>query len=293
MENNCEYVSSRGILKSCKIHSSSLISSHDVIDDINFDKLTDGDSVYICNTAINNFINNIFPCIKCKFVLVSGDCDLSCYKEIFQNCNEFLKFINDTRVIRWYSQNCTFNRHPKLFKIPIGLDYHTLSNNNNHVWGTFQTPIEQEKELKSLTANSKKFWERIPLCYSNYHFNLYSKDREEAISQVPSDIVYYEPVFITRNKSWTTQCNYTFVLSPYGKGVDCHRTWEAITLGCIPIVKSSGIDSLFDDLPVLIIKNWSDLNKEFLLNVIDTFKNRTFNYNKLNLKYWIHLINGT
>jgi hypothetical protein len=34
--------------------------------------------------------------------------------------------------------------------------------------------------------------------------------------------------------------NYAFVASPYGGGPDCHRTWEALILGCIPIVKSSG-----------------------------------------------------
>lgn len=50
-----------------------------------------------------------------------------------------------------------------------------------------------------------------------------------------------------------------FVLSPAGNGFDCHRTWEAMYLGAIPIVKK--IHWPFNDkkLPVLIVNEWEDL----------------------------------
>ena len=44
---------------------------------------------------------------------------------------------------------------------------------------------------------------------------------------------------------------FKFVLSPPGAGIDCHRTWELLYLDCIPIVQSSTINELYDDLPVL------------------------------------------
>ena len=50
---------------------------------------------------------------------------------------------------------------------------------------------------------------------------------------------------------------YEFVLSPPGVGIDCHRTWEILFFGGIPIVESSSLDSLFDDLPVVIVKDTS------------------------------------
>ena len=96
---------------------------------------------------------------------------------------------------------------------------------------------------------------------------------------------------IPRNKTWENQISYSFVLSPHGNGLDCHRTWEALVLGCIPIVKKSEIDALYEDLPVLIVNNWSDLNQDLLNNTIEQFKNKTFNYNKLSLKYWINKFN--
>ena len=78
-------------------------------------------------------------------------------------------------------------------------------------------------------------------------------------------------------------------------GLDCHRTWEALFLGCIPIVKTSPIDSLFEDLPVLIVKDWSDVTPKLLENTMKEFKkkekNGAFDYKKLTLKYWVNKIN--
>ena len=81
--------------------------------------------------------------------------------------------------------------------------------------------------------------------------------------------------------------NIAFVASPLGNGLDCHRTWEAFALGCIPIVKISIMDtSLFDELPILIVKEWSNINEQLLKDTINSFKNRTFNMDKLKLQYW-------
>jgi hypothetical protein len=83
-----------------------------------------------------------------------------------------------------------------------------------------------------------------------------------------------------------------FVLSPQGNGIDCHRTWEALCIGCIPIVKSSGINSLFEDMPVWIVNDWTDVTEENMGKVLEDFKTRSFNYDKLTLKYWQSKING-
>jgi hypothetical protein len=102
-----------------------------------------------------------------------------------------------------------------------------------------------------------------------------------------SDYIKLENNKITRNETWNNQINYSFVLSPHGNGLDCHRTWESLVLGCIPIVKSSLIDDLYEDLPVLIVKAWQEINKELLLQTINNFKNKTFNLDKLKLDYWL------
>ena len=49
-----------------------------------------------------------------------------------------------------------------------------------------------------------------------------------------------------------------FVPSPAGNGLDCHRTWEALYLGAIPVILKSEFcgDSSW---PVLVIENWDEL----------------------------------
>ena len=154
-------------------------------------------------------------------------------------------------------------------------------------------PIDQEKELILIKNSSKSFYDRIPLIYSNCQFQMNTKfggDRVDALQNIPRVLLYLEKERVNRNTSWNNQSNYSFVLSPHGNGFDCHRTWEAIILGCIPIVKKSNIDSLYDDLPVLIVNNWNEVTQELLQNTIISFKDKTFNFKKITLEYWMVLM---
>jgi hypothetical protein len=53
---------------------------------------------------------------------------------------------------------------------------------------------------------------------------------------------------------------YHFALSPRGNGIDCHRTWELLLAGVIVITKTSLLDDMYHDLPVVILKDWNELN---------------------------------
>jgi len=298
-ENNCYFVSSRGILKSCDIFCMDPNSSDNRI--INYNsELTNNDNyktIYICNTAIPNFINNYSININYKYILVSGDCDETVPNNIFESLDNFLNFINNDNLLHWYSQNCIIN-HSKVTRMPIGLDYHSMSKCSND-WGPQTLPIKQEETLMEIINSNieKPFWKRQIKCYSNFHFSMpdfyrFQYDRIDAINKVPKELVFYEENKISRYDTFKNQSEYAFVLSPHGNGLDCHRTWEALILGSIPIVRSSGIDTLYDDLPVLIVNEWSDITYELLENTITQFKNKQFNYYKITLKYWVEKINS-
>ncbi|MBT4856206.1 hypothetical protein HOM50_04660 [bacterium] len=81
-----------------------------------------------------------------------------------------------------------------------------------------------------------------------------------------------------------------FVLSPKGNGLDFYRHWEALYLGCIPILTTSLLDGFFKDLPVLIINDWKEVTEDLLDKTYDEFSKREFNYEKLDFKYWKSLI---
>jgi hypothetical protein len=296
-ENDCTFVSSRGFLKSCDIHSGTPISSIRQLINYDFLKLQDGSILYICSSAIPHFVN-VFQHINKKVILVSGDCDESFPVDVFRNENEFINFLNNDKIIHWFSQNCIRTNHPKLTQLPIGLDYHTMANiNGNHDWGVQTSPKNQEYLLIKLKEKSKFFWDRKYECYSNFHFSMNTKfknDRIDALNNIPKELVYYEPNKVKRLNSWIKQLEYVFVISPHGNGLDCHRTWEALCLGCIPIVKTSPLDKLFSELPILIVKEWKDVNKKLLEKTVIDFKNKhlnnEFNYDKLTLKYWMDII---
>lgn len=293
-ENENLFVSSRGFLKSCDYHSNTPYSSITyLLDYPNISELDKCDvvTIHICGSAIPYFKNNLLNKIKNKIILVSGDCDENIPTDVLSH-NDLMNFINNEQIIHWFSQNLVIS-HPKMTIIPIGMDYHTMVKTT--IWGEITSPFEQEKILLEIKNKSKPFWERDIKCYSNFHFAMttrYGYDRKDAIKEVPKELVYYEPNKIERKYSWNNQTNHAFVLSPHGGGFDCHRTWEALILGCIVIVKKSPIDELFKDLPVLIIDKWSDVKENLLKETVEKYKTMTFNYEKLTLVYWLNLINS-
>jgi len=89
---------------------------------------------------------------------------------------------------------------------------------------------------------------------------------------------------------------YSFWLSPRGGGLDCHRTWEALYLDIIPIVWSSSLNILYEDLPIVVINDHSELNEQFLrtklkeISMKKLSKEKIYNYEKLRNAYWRRLI---
>jgi len=291
-ESKCRFVGSRGILKTCDIHSSTPVSSILRLIGYDFSPLRPGSILYICGTAIPEFVQNIHPHLPFPYILVSGDCDSSIPNDVFPSRREFASFLDSPTLIHWFSQNCVDLSHPKLSPIPIGMDYHTMAE-KDHEWGSKTRPLMQDRMIRSLSLIAPPFWERKCRIYSNCHFSTRTRfgyDRQDAITNIPKDLVDYEPSKIPRKVTWMRQTEYAFVLSPHGNGLDCHRTWEALVLGCIPIVRTSPIDVLYTGLPVLIVREWSDVCMELLEATIREFRQKTFQTERLTLEYWIREI---
>lgn len=297
-ENNNICVSSRGLLKSCDYFS---LTPHSSIKQlINYPQLEKiknikNPSIYICSSAIPHFINAMLPLIDFSFILVSGDCDETIPNEILNN-NDFINLLNDIRLIHWFCQNMTLE-HNKITKIPIGLDYHTLT--QRPLWGPISSCHDQEKMLTMIKNKSVPFWNRNIKCYANFQFSMNTKlgyDRKDAYQKINKDLVYYEENKVTRLMTWNKQKDFAFVICPHGGGLDCHRNWEALCLGCIPIVKTSAIDNLYKGLPVLIVNDWNIIDNNLLNNTINDYKkkfeNNEFNMEKIKLSYWNNLINS-
>jgi len=268
-------------MKSCASYQHVIRSSNPYIQEDILQNVKDGDTVYVCTTAIPMFSQNFLPRLRAHIVLVSGDADESIPYVHVPSCIAILK---SPYILRWFAQNC-LTRHPKMFHLPIGLDYHTMSVSDSD-WGKKMTPTEQEHAIQTIAKGAPPFYERKRMCYSTFHFALNRGDRKDAYDSIPKELVMYEPSFVSRAESHAHQIEYAFVVSPFGGGPDCHRTWEALVLGCIPIIHVSNMDPLFEGLPVLLVQSWNDVTQALLDATIESYKGKTFQYEKLTLEYW-------
>lgn len=82
----------------------------------------------------------------------------------------------------------------------------------------------------------------------------------------------------------------SFVASPRGNGRACHRDWEALYAGAIPLVDwdaSSAMADLYDGLPVVRVRDWREVTPAFLEATRRDFEARSFDVQKLYAPHWL------
>ena len=83
------------------------------------------------------------------------------------------------------------------------------------------------------------------------------------------------------------------MICPRGCGIDTYRLWDCIYMGCIPIVEKYEGYKQFEDLPILFIDHWRDINnltESYLEHTWLDMLEREYNYEKLKLSYWKEFI---
>jgi len=244
-------------------------------------------SIYVCTDAIPEFAKSVLPNIQRQFTLVSGDSDMPVS---LNNLAEAINRITKNPYLHlWFAQNkdCI---DLKIRALPIGLDLHSKWIEPTIWGGGMILPTLQELELRTIFSCSPPWEQRETLAYCDWVMALDRGDRQECRDQMDSTACVYPDEPIPRSQTWVKQAQYAFVASPSGAGMDCHRTWEALVLGCVPIVKQSGITELFEDLPVIVVNDWSEVTKSLLDTKHHEMALQTFDFSKLLMSYWKHQI---
>ena len=290
---NANYVNSRSLMFACDIHPKSPQSSTHVaayLTDITsqFNKYSQPTSdgtplIYIPGDHIIEFTNLIAPQIDKPFTLVTGDSDLSVNKESLGNNLE--KLLDNPLVVAWYAQNRD-HEHPKLHSLPIGINIHNQWTNPLQWGGGFILPAFQELQLKTIAESAKPLNDREAKIFCNWHFSLDRADRRALSEVIDESVCYFQKEPVPMADTWELQSQHQFVLSPHGAGLDCHRTWEALILGCIPIVKAAKLNDLFTDLPVVVVQDWRQITPAFLAENLQQINNKEVNTEKLFMSYW-------
>ena len=257
--------------------------------DYDYSTIKKNDTVFVCTSNISEFMKHLHK-IKNEIILISNDSDL-CFPNDFFTEVQFLKLVGNPIIKKWYVQNCTCH-HPKIAQIPIGLDYHTMKNTAK--WGCVTGENHQDEAIQKILEHSQHIQNRKIACYCNFHFKMdtrYCYDRYDALKYIDPNLLVMETDFVPRFQSHIHQSKFAFVISPLGNGLDCHRTWEALALGCIPIIKKSDLQSqIFHELPVLVVEQWADVTHDLLVETVRNIAKSNFNTQKLYCEYWYNII---
>ncbi|CAF2889887.1 unnamed protein product [Rotaria sp. Silwood2] len=175
--------------------------------------LPSGSIIYVRIWAIDEFFDKIYPYLQNKFVLVTGEGDLSSpiHMEILEN--------PDSKIIHWFGQNGQYDvsRSKKFTHIPIGINCFEMADaiqsvyvqQRNHtlpsIFNELDEPAKyiqpQDVSHRAVSTNKNQL---------NYSF-------VKCIGKPGGVQIQELPKFYERNRQ------YPFWLSPRGNGIDCRR----------------------------------------------------------------------
>ena len=162
----------------------------------------------------------------------------------------------------WLTQNYDKTKiHPKLGHYPIGLDLHTRRWLDTSIQNQHQQRLAKTKlylMIRKMSAGKKA--NRI---FVDSHLSVTHPRREYMFNTLQANgLVDFLQSMVSNTNIIKAYASYRFVVSPIGNGLDCHRTWEIMLLGSIPILESSSLDEMFTahDLPVIIVPDFKVLN---------------------------------
>jgi len=81
--------------------------------------------------------------------------------------------------------------------------------------------------------------------------------------------------------------SYKFVISPEGNGIDCHRHYEALMAGCIPIIERNPLtEEKYKGCPILWTIDYSEITPEYLNFKYNEMINSEYDFSTLFLSYY-------
>lgn len=208
---------------------------------------------------LNYFKQEVLPKLKRKIILVTHFSDYTVGTDPV--------LLNHPLIEKWYGQNMI--KSIKTMGIPIGLE--------NKCW---------------------KGW-TYEICHNNYNntksnllylnFSLKTNKRRPSIM----NLFLKKGYKFEKNLPWELYIKklstYKYCISPPGNGIDCHRIWEAIYVGCVPIVEKHPIlyDN-FNELPIMFVNNYNNITNKYLEDEYHKFKDK--NLDKSKFDYWKNIL---
>lgn len=228
--------------------------------------LEEGDTIFVSYYTLDKFVADFLPVINTSFVLIStprGDVPV-----VKKSTSQ--KIVENPFLLRWFATNIgkfTGGKeyHPLVSPFPLGLKSNVGSRE-------FQQPIPHYKKAflefwntSSVNKKQRIFAGQLSKT-SNFRKNIPSGPR------------------LPYQKYLREIANSEYVISPDGKHPDCHRHYEALGLGAVPITQMNPyLYSHLNDGPVIFNNSEWDLKE--LEKILPS--NITVNRNMIFEEYWM------
>jgi hypothetical protein len=209
------------------------------------------------------FRKGIFNVIKnkCKFPqIIVGHDDISITED------DILKLPDNVK--KWFVTNVSIESD-RIAPMPLGICSRDFTFHQYFM----KNSLKREKTNNILLFNCSKI-RKQDIRHNVYE---YCKDK---------DYIFNPDRRLQRQEFLDTVRDSVFVLSPPGSGIDCHRTWEALYLGAIPICLNKPELLHFKSLPILFVDDYEQITEAFLLEKKEEIYNREWNYDLSKYSYW-------
>lgn len=205
--------------------------------------IKDGEIVFVKTDMIDAWFKEVHPAIAGRYKLITHNSD----NVVGEKESRYI----DSKIIRWFAQNNIF-KHEKITPIPIGIE--------NRKWFLNGWALEKLVDgLRSLKVDRKN---RILF---GFNVKTNPSERTAALNNLRNCTIADEiKERVSPSEYFRLLNQYKFVASPEGNGPDCIRTWEAMILGVVPVIRNVSNNQVLsqNSLPILIINDWVAIDQE-------------------------------
>jgi hypothetical protein len=207
-------------------------------EDLKPSEIIPGDVIFCQSDMLETLCERVLTDAQIPITLLLGNSD--------RNHTQLLgQLLGNTGAVKIFAQNLV-DHIPGVEPLPIGLENAWHSTNGR--------PKDfRVKRNKSLNRSSRVMWA----------FNVETDPigRKKAANELVNIPTADRLGLLTPKQHRSALTQYSFVASPPGNGLDCHRTWEAMYLGCVPIVLRSHMTQNYEllELPVWVVDSFEEL----------------------------------
>lgn len=198
------------------------------------------------------FLDNVITKINSPFVLLITGEDFTIPNQLdirWQNKEHldlikktYNTIINHPFLLNCYIENRDEN-HPKTSSLPLGCNPREMINNNIDYLLKYidNNPPIKNRELKTICIHRERPGDR------------------EIINKIKHNWknLIIDNVSVKHDEWYKLMQKYPFIICAHGGGIDpCPKIWEALCVGCIPIIKHSPLDDIYKEFPVVFVDKW-------------------------------------